>query len=58
MFVQTAYVLLSSACRNKQRTELTQSETQELVNEAWGDVPQNERQKVLLQYMHVVTNVR
>jgi hypothetical protein len=38
--------------------ELTQSETQELVNEAWGDVPQNERQKLLLQYMHVVTNVR
>jgi hypothetical protein len=38
--------------------ELSQSEQQELVQEAWGDVPNADRSKLLLQYTHVVTNVR
>jgi cytochrome c-type biogenesis protein CcmH/NrfF len=38
--------------------ELAQTEQHDLIHEAWGDVPQIDRVKLMLQYAHVVTNVR
>jgi hypothetical protein len=58
MGVALLWCVVLCACRNKQRMELSQSEQQELVQEAWGDVPNADRSKLLLQYTHVVTNVR
>jgi hypothetical protein len=47
------------ACRAAdQRELLTEADQQEVLQEAWGDVPVAERTKLLLQYTHVVTNVR
>jgi hypothetical protein len=44
-------------CRSP-RHLLTEAEQNEVFQDAWGDVAMPDRHKILLQYAHVVTNVR